>query len=60
MKNLIGNEWVDASDGSTVDVVNPATNEVIASVPNATKEDVDKLIYALNKTYEMFKKYIKK
>ncbi len=44
MKNLIGNEWVDASDGSTVDVVNPATNEVIASVPNATKEDVDKAV----------------
>ena len=24
-----------------------------------TKEDVDKLVFALNKAYEMFKKYIK-
>jgi aldehyde dehydrogenase (NAD+) len=40
-KLLINNEWRDATGGKTMDVVNPATEEVIASVASATKDDVD-------------------
>ena len=32
-KNYIGGEWVDAASGETFDVVNPATEEVFATVP---------------------------
>ena len=36
-KLLINNEWRDASGGKTMDVVNPATEEVIATVAAADK-----------------------
>ena len=39
---LINGEWVDASDGSTFDVENPATGEVIATLASATSEDAKK------------------
>jgi aldehyde dehydrogenase (NAD+) len=38
---LINGEWRDASTGKTMPVVNPATEEVIAEVANASVEDVD-------------------
>ena len=41
MKNLIGGKLVDASNGEKADVINPATNELIDTVPLATEEDVD-------------------
>lgn len=41
MKNLIGGKFVDASNGEKADVINPATNELIDTVPLATEEDVD-------------------
>ena len=41
MKNLIGYEWKDASNGAIIEVVNPATQELIDTVPNVTEEDVD-------------------
>ena len=44
MKNLIGYEWKDASSGETIDVINPATNELIATVPNVTEQDVDEAV----------------
>ena len=44
MKNLIGYEWKDASDGATIEVVNPATQELIDTVPNVTDKDVDEAV----------------
>ena len=43
---LINGEWVDASDGSTFDVENPATGEVIATLASATSEDAKKAMDA--------------
>jgi acyl-CoA reductase-like NAD-dependent aldehyde dehydrogenase len=40
MKMIIGGKHVDASDKATMDVINPATLEVIDTVPFATHEDV--------------------
>ncbi|MDH5590136.1 MAG: aldehyde dehydrogenase family protein [Gemmatimonadota bacterium] len=40
----IGNEWVDAADGSTFDTVNPATGEIITSVAAASDADVDRAV----------------
>ena len=36
MKNLIGYEWKEARDGAKIEVVNPATSELIDTVPNVT------------------------
>ena len=45
-KLLINNEWRDASGGKTMEVVNPATEEVCATVASATKDDVDTAVQA--------------
>jgi aldehyde dehydrogenase (NAD+) len=45
-KLLINNEWRDASGGKTMDVVNPATEEICATVASATKDDVDAAVQA--------------
>ena len=37
---LIGGEWVEATDGGRFDVTDPATGEVVGSVPNAGEADV--------------------
>ncbi len=41
MKNLIGYEGKEASNGATIEVVNPATQELIDTVPNVTEQDVE-------------------
>src|SRR3954471_17144852 len=38
---LINNEWRASAAGTTMDVVNPATEEVIAQVPSAAASDLD-------------------
>ena len=43
---LINNEWQPASSGKTMDVVNPATEETIATVASANKDDVDRAVAA--------------
>jgi acyl-CoA reductase-like NAD-dependent aldehyde dehydrogenase len=43
---FIDNEWRDASGGKTLEVVNPATEEVIAEVASAEQADVDAAVAA--------------
>ena len=44
MKNLIGKEWLDASNGAVIEITNPATGELIDTIPSSTLEDVDKCV----------------
>jgi aminobutyraldehyde dehydrogenase len=48
-KNFVGGEWVDAVEGGTMEVLNPATGEVIAEVPSGTQGDVDRAVEAAKK-----------
>jgi aldehyde dehydrogenase (NAD+) len=43
---FINNEWRDAAGGQTLEVVNPATEEVIAAVASAGQPDVDAAVAA--------------
>ena len=43
---FINNAWRDASGGGTLDVINPATEEVIAAVASAEQQDVDAAVAA--------------
>jgi succinate-semialdehyde dehydrogenase/glutarate-semialdehyde dehydrogenase len=36
---LIGGEWTESSDGSTIEVLDPSTGEPISSVPSASEKD---------------------
>ncbi len=44
MKMIINNAYVNASDNTTIDIVNPYTGLVIDTVPNASAKDVDKAV----------------
>jgi malonate-semialdehyde dehydrogenase (acetylating)/methylmalonate-semialdehyde dehydrogenase len=50
VKNYIGGEWVD-SEGEVLDVVNPATNKVIAKVPISTKEEINSAILSAEEAW---------
>ncbi|MFP5336741.1 MAG: aldehyde dehydrogenase family protein [Actinomycetes bacterium] len=43
---LVGGELVEATGGRTLESVNPATEEVIGHVPDASAEDVDRAVRA--------------
>jgi 1-pyrroline dehydrogenase len=45
-KNLVGGELVDGVDGATREIVNPATGEVMARVPEGGAADVDRAVAA--------------
>lgn len=49
---LINNEWVDAASGDTFPVYDPATGEVIASVAEADKLDIDQAVRAARAAFE--------
>jgi betaine-aldehyde dehydrogenase len=42
LRNFVGGEHVDATDGRRMDLVDPATGEVFASAPVSSAEDVDR------------------
>jgi 1-pyrroline dehydrogenase len=46
LQNLVGGEWVDAVEGGTAEIINPATAETIAEVPQGTQADVDRAVEA--------------
>ena len=48
-KAFVGGEWVDSASGETMDVINPATGEVVAAVPRCSAEDVDRAVAAAAK-----------
>src|SRR5689334_20418386 len=43
---FVNGEWRDATSGRTLEVTNPATEEVIATVPSADRADVDAAVAA--------------
>ena len=53
--NLIGCEWVAADSGATIDVTNPATGEVIGTVPNAGRAETKRAIDAAQAAFESFR-----
>ena len=52
MKNLIGGQKLDASNDAIIEIINPATGELIDTVPNSTEEDVDKVVSVAKSTYK--------
>src|SRR3954453_17295526 len=49
---VIGGKTVDAADGQTFDVVNPATGRTIATAPLGGHEDVERAVAAAQKAFE--------
>jgi aldehyde dehydrogenase (NAD+) len=49
---FIGGEWVEPAGGGTIEVVNPATEEVIGRVPEGTPEDADRAVRAARAAFD--------
>jgi len=45
-KAYVAGEWIDADDGATFEVTNPARNDVICSVPNLGRAETARAIAA--------------
>ncbi len=54
--NLIGGEWVSADSGETIDVNNPANDEIIGTVPNSGRDETRRAIEAAQEAFESFRK----
>lgn len=52
---LIANQWVDAADGKTLDVLNPATGQPIGKVAHAGIADLDRALAAAQKGFEIWR-----
>lgn len=50
-QQYIDGAWTDSSSGATIDVINPATEDVIATVPKATREDVDRAVASAKRAF---------
>src|SRR2546425_4407541 len=48
----IGGEWVTPASGKTIEVISPATEEVVAVVPEASEGDVDRAVEAARKAFD--------
>ncbi|MFT3758860.1 aldehyde dehydrogenase family protein [Thauera sp.] len=49
---LIGGEWLEASDGLTLDVFDPATGQAFAKVPAGGKAEIDRAVSAARKAFD--------
>ena len=54
-QQLIGGDFVGAADGRTAEVINPANDQVIGSVPASAQEDVNRAVAAAATAFESYK-----
>ena len=59
MQFYINGEWVDPVDPKSLDVINPATEEVIGKIAMGNSQDVDKAAAAAKEAFESFSKTTK-
>jgi betaine-aldehyde dehydrogenase len=52
LQNFVDGEFVDAVDGATAPVVNPATGEQIAEMPLSSEADVDRAVEAARRAFD--------
>src|SRR3954468_1870717 len=51
-KMLVNGRWVEAASGKTFETYNPATGEVLATVAEGDREDVDRAVRAARVAFE--------
>lgn len=59
LKHYINGEWVESTGSDTIDVINPATEEVIGKISSGTKEDLNKAVEAAQAALPSFSKTTK-
>jgi len=56
IKQYINGEWVDSTGTDTIEVVNPATEDVIGKISSGTEEDVNRAVRAAKEAFPSFSK----
>jgi aldehyde dehydrogenase (NAD+) len=56
-KNYINGEWVDSIGGSTHDIINPSTEDIIGRVSFGTSEDVDLAVKAAQSAFGQYSQW---
>ena len=51
-KNVVNGKLIEATNGKTMDVINPATGQIFAQIPLSTNEDVE---FAVKSAKDAFK-----
>src|SRR4026207_1174618 len=51
-KMYINGQWVESNSGKRFDVINPANQEVIATVPDADATDIDRAVQAAREAFD--------
>jgi aldehyde dehydrogenase (NAD+) len=51
-KHFIDGEWAQPAGSGTIDVINPATEEVIGRIPEGTPEDADRAVRAAREAFD--------
>lgn len=54
--NLIGGQWVQADSGATIDVINPANNQKIGTVPKSGAAETRRAIEAADAAFQGWSK----
>jgi len=55
IKNYIGGEWVESKSEKILDVVNPATQKLLAKVPVSTREEIDEAVKVAREAFPMWR-----
>lgn len=55
-KPFVNGKWIDSKSTKTFTVVDPATDEVVAVLPDQTPEEIDEAIAITAKAFETYKK----
>jgi betaine-aldehyde dehydrogenase len=55
VQNFVGGEYVEASDGRSSDLINPATGEVFAEAPLSNGADVDRAFEVADRAFETWR-----
>lgn len=53
---LVGGQWIDASDGSTIEVDNPASGEIIGNVPSLSEAQLTECIAQADQAFAEWRK----
>ena len=57
MQFYINGEWVDPVTPNSLDVINPATEEVCAHISMGSEEDVNKAVAAAKTAFESYSRF---
>ena len=52
MQMYLDGQWVDAADGARFDTLDPATGEVLATIPAGSAEDADRAVRAARRAFD--------